>query len=49
MNPVLTIVIEFMESMFVIGAIGSFAVVIMTTIEDLEVILDKEDEERVPR
>jgi hypothetical protein len=45
MNPVITFLIKLLEAMFVVGVLGSLAVIAVTTVEDIEVVLDKHDEE----
>jgi hypothetical protein len=41
---VVTVLVRFLEGMFVVGAIGSFVVLILTGIEDLEMLLGREEE-----
>ncbi len=43
MSTVLSIFIRLLESMFVVGLLGSFLVIAVTTVEDVEVLVNKED------
>jgi hypothetical protein len=48
MNPIVTFFIELLETLFVIGVLGTVAVLVVATVEDVEVILDKDKDETVP-
>ena len=41
---VITVLVRFLEGMFVIGAIGSFVVIVLSGIEDLKMLLGREEE-----
>jgi len=45
MSLVVTLVARILESMFVLGSIGSVAVLVLTGIEDLKTLLGREDSE----
>jgi hypothetical protein len=42
MNALVSISIRVLEALFVIGVLGSLAVFVVATVEDVEVILDKD-------
>ncbi len=42
MNPIVVVLIKLLEGMFVIGMIGSLAVLAVSLVEDVEVILDRD-------
>ena len=48
MGTLLTLSIRLLEFLFVIGILGSAAVIAVTTIEDVEVILDKDEAPNAP-
>jgi len=39
-----TVLVRILEGMFVVGAIGSFVVIVLSGIEDLKMLLGREDE-----
>ena len=39
-----TVLVRFLEGMFVIGAIGSLIVIVLSGIEDLKMLLGREEE-----
>ena len=39
-----TVLVRFLEGMFVIGAIGSLVVIVLSGIEDLKMLLGREEE-----
>ncbi len=43
MNPVATVFIKLLEALFVIGALGSLAVLAVSMVEDVEVILERDE------
>ena len=43
---VVTVLVRILESMFVVGAIGSFVVLVLSGIEDLKMLLGREEESR---
>jgi hypothetical protein len=45
MSLVVTLVARILESMFVLGSIGSVAVLVLTGIEDLKTLLGREESE----
>jgi len=45
MSLVVTLVARLLESMFVIGSIGSFAVLVLSGIEDLKTLFGREESE----
>jgi hypothetical protein len=45
MPLVVTLVVRVLESMFVIGSIGSFVVLVLSGIEDLKMLLGREESE----
>ena len=45
MSLVVTLVARFLEAMFVIGSIGSVAVLVLSGIEDLKTLLGREESE----
>ena len=40
-----TVLVRILEGMFVVGAIGSFVVLVLSGIEDLKMLLGREEEE----
>lgn len=48
LGTLLSIVVFLLEGLFVIGVLGSVAVLAVTMVEDVRVILDKEDDAPVP-
>jgi len=42
MNPIVVALIKLLEGLFVIGMLGSLAVLAVSLVEDVEVILDKD-------
>jgi hypothetical protein len=45
MSLVVILVVRLLESMFVIGSIGSFAVLVLSGIEDLKTLFGREESE----
>jgi hypothetical protein len=45
MSLVITLVARLLETMFVIGSIGSFAVLVLSGIEDFKMLLGREESE----
>jgi hypothetical protein len=45
MSVVVTIVARLLETMFVVGSIGSVAVLVLSGIEDLKTLLGREESE----
>jgi hypothetical protein len=45
MSPIVTLVARLLETMFVIGSIGSVAVLVLSGIEDLKMLLGREESE----
>ena len=45
MSLVVTLVARLLESMFVIGSIGSFAVLVLSGIDDLKTLFGREESE----
>jgi hypothetical protein len=45
MSVVVTVLARILESMFVIGSIGSFVVLVLSGIEDLKMLLGREESE----
>jgi hypothetical protein len=45
MSVVVTVLARILESMFVIGSIGSVAVLVLSGIEDLKMLLGREESE----
>jgi hypothetical protein len=43
MNPLFTLLIRLLEGMFVIGMCGSAVVLLITTVEDTETMLEKDE------
>jgi len=43
---IVTFLVRILESMFVVGAIGSFVVLVLSGIEDLKMLLGREEESR---
>lgn len=41
---IVTIIVRLLEGMFVVGAIGSVVVLVLTGIEDLELLFGREEE-----
>jgi hypothetical protein len=41
---IITFLVRFLEGMFVVGAIGSFVVLVLSGIEDFKMLLGREDE-----
>ena len=41
---IVTVLVRFLEAMFVIGAIGSFVVLVLSGIEDLKMLLGREED-----
>ncbi|MBZ5667120.1 MAG: hypothetical protein LAO30_21265 [Acidobacteriia bacterium] len=41
---IVTVLVRILEGMFVLGSIGSFIVLILTGIEDLKMLLGREEE-----
>ena len=41
---IITVLVRFLEGMFAIGAIGSFVVIVLSGIEDLKMLLGREEE-----
>ena len=41
---IVTVLVRILEAMFVVGAIGSFVVILLSGIEDLKMLLGREDE-----
>jgi hypothetical protein len=46
MSLVVTLVARLLESMFVVGSIGSFVVLVLSGIEDLKTLFGREESER---
>ena len=44
MDFLITVIARFLEAIFVIGAIGSAGVLLVSFVEDAETLLDMEDE-----
>jgi len=42
---IVTIIVRILEGMFVVGAIGSFVVLVLSGIEDLKMLLGREEED----
>ena len=42
MNGVISVLVYALEAMFVLGVVGSLVVLILTTIEDTEILFDRE-------
>ena len=45
MSLVVTVVARLLESMFVVGSIGSFVVLVLSGIEDLKTLFGREESE----
>ncbi len=43
-SMMVTVLVRFLEGMFVIGAIGSLVVIVLSGIEDLKMLLGREEE-----
>lgn len=43
MNPVLTVLIVILETLFAVGMIGSAAVILLTMFEDVEVMFEQDE------
>ncbi len=43
MNPIAAVFIKLLEILFVIGALGSLAVLAVSLVEDVEVILERDE------
>ncbi|MGA8539880.1 MAG: hypothetical protein WB566_10295 [Terriglobales bacterium] len=43
-HVLLIVLVRFLEGMFVIGVIGSFVVIVLTGIEDLKMLLGREEQ-----
>jgi len=41
---IVTVLVRFLEGMFVVGAMGSFVVIVLSGIEDLKMLLGREEE-----
>jgi hypothetical protein len=41
---IILVLVRFLEGMFVVGAIGSFVVLVLSGIEDLKMLLGREEE-----
>lgn len=41
---IVTVLVRFLEGMFAVGAIGSFVVIVLSGIEDLKMLLGREEE-----
>ena len=41
---IITVLVRVLEGMFVVGAIGSFVVIVLSGIEDLKMLLGREEE-----
>jgi hypothetical protein len=41
---IVTVLVRILEGMFVVGAVGSFLVIVLSGIEDLKMLLGREDE-----
>lgn len=41
---IVTVLVRILEGMFVVGAIGSFVVIVLSGIEDLKMLLGREEE-----
>jgi hypothetical protein len=41
---IVTVLVRVLEGMFVAGAVGSFVVIVLSGIEDLKMLLGREDE-----
>ncbi|MFI5103063.1 MAG: hypothetical protein ACHP9V_06815 [Terriglobales bacterium] len=41
---IVTVLVRVLEGMFVVGAIGSFVVIVLSGIEDLKMLLGREEE-----
>lgn len=47
MGPILLVVlVRILEGMFILGIIGSFMVIVLTGIEDLKMLLGREEQDR---
>jgi hypothetical protein len=44
MGWMITILVRFLETIFVLGSAGSFVVLVLTGIEDLKMLLGREEE-----
>jgi hypothetical protein len=42
---IVTIIVRILEGMFVVGGIGSFVVLVLSGIEDLKMLLGREEED----
>lgn len=42
---IVTVLVRILEGMFVVGSIGSFVVLVLSGIEDLKMLLGREEEE----
>ena len=42
MNPIVAVFIKLLEGLFVVGMLGSLAVLAVSLVEDVEVILDRD-------
>ncbi len=42
---IVTVLVRILEGMFVVGGIGSFVVIMLSGIEDLKMLLGREEEE----
>jgi hypothetical protein len=40
---IVTVLVRILEGMFVVGAVGSFLVIVLSGIEDLKMLLGRED------
>jgi hypothetical protein len=41
---IVTVLVRILEGMFVVGAVGSFLVIVLSGIEDLKMLLGREEE-----
>jgi hypothetical protein len=48
MNPLVTLSIKLLEGLFVIGVLGSLAVLAVSLVEDVEVILERDEPAPTP-
>lgn len=48
MNPVVTLSIKLLEGLFVVGVLGSLVVIVMSLVEDVEVILERDRPTQTP-
>jgi hypothetical protein len=43
MNPIVVFLIRLLECLFVVGVVGSLAVFVVSLVEDLEVVMQKDE------